>query len=115
VKQPDEPWFQLEWKFGRSGGERTWIHAHKNRGTDGEKALAAIDSLAAGGAQGLVICTPDTRLGPASPPGAREQSQTPRRRRSIRRANGKPMTNVHYLASPRAKSARMSARRSPPK
>ena len=32
---------------------------------DGEKTLNAIDSLAANGAKGFVICTPDPRLGPA--------------------------------------------------
>ena len=32
---------------------------------DGEKTLAAIDSLAANGAAGFVICAPDVRLGPA--------------------------------------------------
>jgi len=33
--------------------------------TDGEKTIAAIDNLAAQGAKGFVICTPDVRLGPA--------------------------------------------------
>ena len=32
---------------------------------DGEKTLNAIDSLAANGAKGFVICTPDPHLGPA--------------------------------------------------
>ena len=32
---------------------------------DGEKVISAIDNLAAQGAQGFVICTPDVRLGPA--------------------------------------------------
>jgi len=40
-----KPWFQLEWKFADPAA-KDWIHAHKNRATDGEKALAAIDSLA---------------------------------------------------------------------
>jgi L-arabinose transport system substrate-binding protein len=32
---------------------------------DGEKTLSAIDSLAANGAKGFVICPPDVSLGPA--------------------------------------------------
>lgn len=32
---------------------------------DGEKTLNAIDSTAASGAKGFVICTPDPKLGPA--------------------------------------------------
>ena len=35
------------------------------RPPDAEKTLTAIDNLAAAGAQGFVICTPDVKLGPA--------------------------------------------------
>jgi L-arabinose transport system substrate-binding protein len=65
VKQPEEPWFQLEWTFADQAARELGFTVVKIGATDGEKVLAAIDNLAAGGAQGLVICTPDTRLGPA--------------------------------------------------
>lgn len=65
VKQPEEPWFQLEWKFADRAAKDLGFALVKIGATDGEKVLAAIDSLAAAGAQGFVICTPDTRLGPA--------------------------------------------------
>jgi L-arabinose transport system substrate-binding protein len=98
VKQPEEPWFQLEWKFADEAAAKDGCELIKIGATDGEKVLAAIDNLAAGGARGFVICTPDTHLGPAI----------------ISRANshklkviavddqfigpaGKAMTNVHYL------------------
>jgi len=65
VKQPDEPWFQTEWAFAQKAADENGFELIKIGTTDGEKALAAIDNLAANGAKGFVICTPDTRLGPA--------------------------------------------------
>ncbi len=65
VKQPDEPWFQLEWKFAEAASKKYGFELIKIAATDGEKVLSAIDNLAANGASGFVICTPDVRLGPA--------------------------------------------------
>ena len=65
VKQPDEPWFQTEWQFAQKAADEKGAKLIKLAVPDGEKTLAAIDNLAASGAQGFVICTPDVRLGPA--------------------------------------------------
>ena len=65
VKQPEEPWFQFEWEGAESAAKKYNFQLVKLGVPDGEKVLAAIDSLAAGGAQGFVVCTPDVRLGPA--------------------------------------------------
>ena len=65
VKQPEEPWFQDEWKFADQAAKEKGFTVVKIGAEDGEKALAAIDNLGAQGAQGLVICTPDVKLGPA--------------------------------------------------
>lgn len=65
VKQPEEPWFQYEWKFADQAAAKFGFELIKIGATDGEKVLAAIDNLAANGAKGFVICTPDVRLGPA--------------------------------------------------
>lgn len=65
VKQPEEPWFQNEWKFAQQAADKYGFDLVKIGATDGEKTLSAIDNLAAQGAQGMVICTPDVRLGPA--------------------------------------------------
>ena len=65
VKQPDEPWFQTEWQFAQKAADEQGFDLVKIGVPDGEKALSAIDNLAAQGAQGFVICTPDVRLGPA--------------------------------------------------
>lgn len=65
VKQPEEPWFQSEWKGAEKAARKYGFEVVKLGVTDGEKVLAAIDNLAALGAKGFVICTPDVRLGPA--------------------------------------------------
>jgi L-arabinose transport system substrate-binding protein len=65
VKMPEEPWFQNEWKFAQQAADRHGFDLIKIGTPDGEKVLSAIDNLAAQGARGFVICTPDVRLGPA--------------------------------------------------
>jgi len=65
VKQPDEPWFQNEWKFAQQCADSFGFDLVKIGATDGEKVLSAVDNLAAQHAGGFVICTPDVRLGPA--------------------------------------------------
>ena len=65
VKQPEEPWFQTEWAFAQKAADENGFELLKIGTPDGEKALSAIDNLAANGAGGFVICTPDVRLGPA--------------------------------------------------
>nr|NMN91667.1 L-arabinose-binding protein [Brenneria salicis ATCC 15712 = DSM 30166] len=65
VKQPEEPWFQTEWRFADKAGKDLGFDVIKIAVPDGEKTLNAIDSLAASGAKGFVICTPDPKLGAA--------------------------------------------------
>lgn len=65
VKQPDEPWFQTEWQFAQKAADEKGFELIKLGVPDGDKTLAAIDSLATSGAKGFVICTPDVRIGPA--------------------------------------------------
>ncbi|MDH4441052.1 MAG: arabinose ABC transporter substrate-binding protein [Rhizobium sp.] len=64
VKQPEEPWFQDEWKFADQAAKEKGFTLVKIGAEDGEKVQSAIDNLAAQGAQGFIICTPDVRLGP---------------------------------------------------
>lgn len=104
VKQPEEPWFQLEWRFAEQAARDLGFTLVKIGATDGEKVLAAIDNLAASGAQGFIICTPDTRLGPAIVAKARAA-----RLKLIAvddqflGADGQPMKDVHYLGISAAK------------
>ena len=45
VKQPEEPWFQTEWKFADKAGKDLGFEVIKIAVPDGEKTLNAIDSL----------------------------------------------------------------------
>lgn len=65
VKQPEEPWFQLEWKFADQAAQKDDFDLIKIAATDGEQVLPKIENAAAQGAKGLIICSPDVRLGPA--------------------------------------------------
>ena len=65
VKQAEEPWLQTEWAFAEKAGKEHGFTVIKIAVPDGEKTLSAIDSLAANGAKGFVICPPDVSLGPA--------------------------------------------------
>jgi len=65
VKQAEEPWFQVEWKFAAKAGADHGFEVIQLAVPDAEKTLTAIDNLAAAGAKGFVICTPDVKLGPA--------------------------------------------------
>lgn len=64
VKQPEEPWFQDEWKFAEAAAKEKGFTLVKIGAPSGEKVMSAIDNLAAQKAQGFVICTPDVKLGP---------------------------------------------------
>ena len=65
VKQPEEPWFQDEWKFAQQAADEKGFTLVKIGADDGEKLMSAIDNLGAQGVQGFVVCTPDVKLGPA--------------------------------------------------
>ena len=98
VKQPEEPWFQLEWKFADQAAKALGFTLVKIGATDGEKALAAIDNLAAGGAQGFIICAPDTRLGQAIATKAKASNlKLIAVDDQFLGADGQPMQPVHYL------------------
>src|SRR4051812_28750918 len=98
VKQPEEPWFQLEWKFADQAAKELGFTLVKIGATDGEKVLSAIDNLAAGGAQGFVICTPDTRLGPGIVTKAKGANlKVIAVDDQFLGSDGQPMKDVHYL------------------
>jgi L-arabinose transport system substrate-binding protein len=98
VKQPEEPWFQLEWKFAQQAADKDGFELIKIPAPDGEKALGAIDNLAASGAQGFVICTPDVKLGPAIVAKAESHDlKVIAVDDQFIGSDGKPMTDVPYL------------------
>ncbi len=104
VKQPEVSWFQLEWRFADQAAKELGFTVVKIGATDGEKVLAAIDTLAAAGAQGFVICTPDTRLGPSIVAKAKAANlKLISVDDQFLGADGSPMTAVHHLGISAAK------------
>src|ERR1700732_5172071 len=65
VKQPEEPWFQDEWRFAEQAAKEKGFTVVKIGAENGEKVMSAIDNLASQQAQGFIICVPDVKLGPA--------------------------------------------------
>ena len=97
VKQPEEPWFQLEWKFADEAAKEKGFELIKISGIDGPKVLAAIDNLATIGAKGFVICTPDVKLGPAIMMRAKKHGMKVVAVDDRFMKAGKPMEDVKYL------------------
>ena len=62
VKQPEEPWFQREWRFADETGAKQGFTVIHEQGQDGEKVSSAIQNLATEGAKGFVICAPDVSM-----------------------------------------------------
>jgi L-arabinose transport system substrate-binding protein len=98
VKSPENGWFQNEWKFAEQASKEFNFQLIKIGTPDAEKVVSAIDNLAAQGAQGFVICTPDVKLGPAI------VAQANRHKMKVIAvddrfvdAAGKPLITVHYL------------------
>ncbi|SFL40706.1 arabinose ABC transporter substrate-binding protein [Halanaerobium salsuginis] len=98
VKQPEEAWFQDEWKFAEAAANDYDFELVKIGATDGEKVLSAIDNLASQGAQGFIICTPDVKLGPAI---AAKANMNKLKFMSVDDrfvgSNGKVMEEVHHM------------------
>lgn len=65
VKQPEEPWFQEEWRFAQKAADEKGFTLVKIGAVDGEKLITAIDNLGAQKAQGMIVCVPDVKLGSA--------------------------------------------------
>lgn len=99
VKQPEEPWFQTEWRFAdKAAQDLGGVEIIKIAVPDGEKTLNAIDNLAANGAKGFVICTPDPKLGPAIMAKARSYGlKVVTVDDQFLNAAGEPMTNVPLI------------------
>lgn len=98
VKQPEEPWFQDEWKWADTAAAEKGFEVVKIGATDGEKLMAAIDNLAAQGADGFIVCTPDVLLGPAivarsKAAGLKLMTVDDR----LVNADGTPIESVHHM------------------
>lgn len=98
VKDAAEPWFQTEWKFAEEASKKYGFQLIKIEAKDAEAVDSAINSIATQGAKGLVICTPDTKLGTTIVAKCKEKNLkllTVDDR--LLGADGKPLADVPYL------------------
>ena len=68
VKQPEEPWFQDEWKFADQAAKEKGFTLVKIGAEDGEKLMSAIDNLGAQGVQASSSAPRTSSSAPASLP-----------------------------------------------
>lgn len=116
VKQAEEPWFQTEWAFAEKAGKDHGFTVIKIAVPDGEKTLSAIDTLAANGAKGFVICPPDVSLGPAIMAKAKLNNlKVLAVDDRFVDAKGKPMEDVPYVGLDAYKIGQNKAKPWPPK
>jgi len=98
VKQAEEPWFQHEWKFADEAGKKYGFEVVKIEARNGEKVLNALDTLGNMGAKGVIICTPEPKLGPAIVDACKRNNlKLFAVDDRFEYPDGKPMTDVHYM------------------
>jgi L-arabinose transport system substrate-binding protein len=98
VKDSAEPWFQTEWKFAEEASKKYGFQLIKIEAKDAEGVDSAINNIAAQGAKGLIICTPDTKLGNTIVAKCKEKNiklLTVDDR--LLGPDGKPLTDIPYL------------------
>lgn len=98
VKSASEPWFQTEWKFADQAAAKYGIELIKIETKEGSKVMDAFDQLGTQNAHGVIICTPDTRLGSAIvEAAAKNKLRLFTVDDRLVDANDKPLTDVPYL------------------
>jgi L-arabinose transport system substrate-binding protein len=98
VKSATEPWFQTEWKFAQQAADKYGFELLKQPAVDAEELDRTLNNLANQGAKGVILCTPDTKLGPTVVQRCQEKNLklfTVDDR--LLDASGQPLTQVHYL------------------
>jgi ABC-type sugar transport system substrate-binding protein len=65
VKSMADSWFQNETKFAKEKADALGVELTVQEALNGDAVLSTIDTMATNGVQGLIICSPETQLGPA--------------------------------------------------
>ncbi len=98
VKQPDQDWFQREWRFADEAAKADGFELIRVPAPDGQKVLDKISELSTKGAKGFVICTPQTTLGPSIVSKAKDEGlKVIAVDDQFVDKDGKAMTDVVYL------------------
>jgi ABC-type sugar transport system, periplasmic component len=98
VKSATEVWFQQEWKFAQQAADKHGFDLVKIAAPDADKVLSTLDNLGAQGAKGVIICSPDVKLGPAIVAKAKEHNlKLMSVDDRLVGADGKPLADVPHL------------------
>lgn len=97
IKDPKEPWFQTEWKFADEAAKEKGFELVKLPATSGQEVMGAIDTMNTQGVKGFIICTPDTKLGPAIKAKADQYGMKLLTVDDQFVDGDKPMADVHHL------------------
>ena len=65
VKSMADSWFQVETDFAKEEAKTVGAEINVQEAKDGAAVLATIDTMATNGIQGIIICSPETKLGSA--------------------------------------------------
>lgn len=111
VKQPQEQWFQDEWRFAAAAARDFGFGLIDIGAEDGDRVLAALQTLYARYAQGFIICAPDPRLGPAiagfaARTGMKAMSVDDR----LTGSDGQPIAGVPHVGISAAKIGQLAGR-----
>jgi len=98
VKSATEVWFQTEHKFAEEAAKKDGFTLLFQATPDADKVLNSLDNLAAQGAQGVIICSPDVKLGASI---KRKCEELNMKLMSVDDrlvgADGQPLTDIHHL------------------
>ena len=97
VKSLSDTWFPVEIAFAKKEADKLGCTLLSQEAKTGEAVLSTIDSMAAQGAKGIIICSPETQLGPAIEAKCKEKGLKLMSVDDQLVADGKPMDAVPHL------------------
>lgn len=97
VKSMSDTWFPVEIAFAKKEADKLGCKLLSQEAKTGESVLATIDSMAAQGAKGIIICSPETQLGPAIEAKCKEKGLKLMSVDDQLVNEGKPMTDIPHL------------------
>ena len=65
VKSMSDTWFPVESGFAKKEADKLGVKLLVQEAKTGDSVISTIDAMAAQGAKGIIICSPETQLGPA--------------------------------------------------
>lgn len=97
VKSMSDTWFPVEIAFAKKAADKLGCKLLSQEAKTGEAVLSTIDSMAAQGAKGIIICSPETQLGPAIEAKCKEKGLKLMTVDDQLVADGKPMADIPHL------------------